>query len=76
MSYPVSLIHPARCEHDNVDAQGSDHSVGFDGGITCEDCGADVTDDPRYERDEWGDDCDRAYEEWKDRSDDDFWQGA
>lgn len=63
----VSLIHPDRCEHENRDSQPADRSVGFWGYICCEDCGADLSDDCRYngEEDPW-DDGDRAYDAWKD----------
>lgn len=63
----ISIIHPDRCEHDNLDKQGSDRSVGFEGYVRCEDCGADLTDNSDFngENDEW-DDGDRAYDSWKD----------
>lgn len=66
----ISLVHPDRCDHDNVDREPADRSVGVTGGIYCEDCGADVTDDPRYEAPEDWDDGDRAYDAWKDERDD------
>lgn len=61
----VSLFHPDRCEHDNLDKQPADRSVGIMSGyVLCEDCGADVT-DMYDDADEW-DDGDRAYDSWKD----------
>ena len=62
----VSLVHPDRCEHDDVERESADWSVGIMGPcVTCNDCGADVTDEYFDDPDPW-DDGDRRYDEWKD----------
>lgn len=70
----ISIIHPDRCEHDNLDKQGPDRSVGFAGYVMCEDCGADLSDNSDFngDHDEW-DDGDRAYDSWKDSQFDRDW---
>lgn len=59
----VSLFHVDRCEHDNIAHEAADRSVGHMSAYTyCEDCNADLSDNPNFngEEDEWAyDDVDR-----------------
>lgn len=63
----VSLVHPDRCEHDDVERESADWSVGImTAYVVCNDCGADLTDDDAYNDPDPWDDGDRRYDEWKD----------
>lgn len=62
-----NLVHPDRCSHDSIVREPADYSVGImAAGIWCEDCEADLSDDPRFDDPEPWDDGDRAYDAWKD----------